>query len=310
MRSVSVLLPSYNEGDNLAEVIDEIRSVLESEQIDFEVVVVDDGSTDDTTKVLASIAGVDPRVRSVRLRRNFGKSIALAAGFREAKGKTVVLMDADGQDDPHEIPKLLAALDAGLHLVTGQRATRRDRFVKRNTSILFNSVTSRVTGVPGRDFNSGLKAMRREVAEQLNMYGEMHRYIPVLAFWTGFRVGEVPVNHRTRLHGVTKFGGARFLRGFLDLLTVQFLTRFTARPLHLFGPIGIVLGAAGSGLLAWMAVDKILGHGVGQRPALLAGIFLVVVAVQIFSIGLLAEFLAHVKGRVDVTGMIERDIQE
>jgi hypothetical protein len=175
--------------------------------------------------------------------------------------------------------------------------------------VLFNSVTSRVTGVPGKDFNSGLKAMRREVVEQLNMYGEMHRYIPVLAHWAGFRVGEVPVNHRPRAHGTTKFGGARFLRGFLDLLTVQFLTRFTARPLHLFGSIGIALGTAGGALLAWMAVDKIMGHAVGSRPALLAGVLLVVVAVQIFSVGLLAEFLAHSRGRADITAMIDKDPQ-
>jgi len=307
VKSLSVILPSYNEAENLPEVIDELRSVLEAEGLDFEIVVVDDGSTDDTTKVLTTVCGLDPRVRSVRLRRNFGKSIALSAGFKETDGRVVLLMDADGQDDPHEIRKLLAALDGGLHLVTGRRATREDRFIKRSTSVLFNSVTSRVTGVPGRDFNSGLKAMKRDVVDQLNMYGEMHRYIPVLAHWAGFRVGEVDVNHRPRKHGTTKFGGARFLRGFLDLLTVQFLTRFTARPLHLFGTLGIVLGAAGSALLGWMAVLKIMGHGVGSRPALLAGVLLIVVAVQIFSVGLLAEFLAHSRGRLDVTPMIDHD---
>ena len=158
-------------------------------------------------------------------------------------------MDADGQDDPDELPRLLAALDGGLDLVTGRRAVRNDRFIKRNTSKLYNGVTAKVTGVPGKDFNSGLKAMRRELADSLEMYGELHRYIPVLAVWNGFRVGEVDVEHHERLHGTSKFGRARFWRGFLDLVTVKFLTTYTARPFHLFGGIGFVIGFIGIGLL-------------------------------------------------------------
>jgi glycosyltransferase involved in cell wall biosynthesis len=289
MNRASVLLPSYNEADNLAEVI-----------------VVDDGSTDDTRRVLAKVAEAFPDVRSVHLRRNFGKSLALQAGFHEARGDVIILMDADGQDDPHEIPKLLEALDGGLHLVTGRRVTRRDRFIKRVTSRLFNAVTAKATGVPGRDFNSGLKAMRRDVVDSLNLYGELHRYIPVIAHWAGFRVGEAEVVHRPRLHGTTKFGGARFWRGFLDLLTVQFITRFTARPLHLFGGLGMLLGFVGTGLLAWMTVIKIMGHGVSDRPALLAGILLVIVAVQLFSIGLLAEFIAHSRGKIDASQLVDK----
>lgn len=165
-----------------------------------------------------------------RLRRNFGKSIALQAGLGASRGKTVVVMDADGQDDPKEIHLLMKALDDGLDLVTGRRTPRRDRFAKRLTSRLFDAVTARVSGIPGRDFNSGMKAMHRQVADNLKLYGELHRYIPVQAYWAGFRVGEVSVNHRPRRGGVTKFGGARVWRGFLDLLTVQFLTRFNARP--------------------------------------------------------------------------------
>lgn len=306
IETISVVLPSYNEGENLPEVVKELCEELESSGWQFELVVVDDGSVDDTRQVLTSMQLENHHVRAVRLRRNFGKSIALRAGFEFATGQVIVLMDADGQDDPAEIPKLLRALEGGLDLVTGRRAMRQDRVVKRATSRLFNAVTARVTGVDGRDMNSGLKAMRRDVADSLNLYGELHRYIPVLAHWAGFRVDEIPVHHRPRLHGMTKFGGARFWRGFLDLLTIQFLTRFTARPLHLFGGIGLVLGAGGAGLLTWMGVLRILGHGVGERPALTGGVLLMVVAMQFFSIGLLAEFFAHARGKVDVKQLIDR----
>jgi Glycosyl transferase family 2 len=208
-----------------------------------------------------------------------------------------VLMDADGQDDPRQIPRLLAALDADdrLDLVTGRRAVRNDRFVKRTTSRLYNRATSLVTGVSGRDFNSGFKAMRRELATGLELYGELHRYIPVLAQWRGFRVGEVDVEHQPRRHGVSKFGRARFWRGFLDLITVKFLTTYTGRPFHLFGGLGLVMGLAGSGLLTWMLVERIMGEQVGTRPALMAGVLLVVVAVQMVMLGLLAELSVYLR---------------
>jgi glycosyltransferase involved in cell wall biosynthesis len=232
-------------------------------------------------------------VRAVRLRRNLGKSAALQIGLREATGERIVLMDADGQDDPAAIPGLLRALDDGLDLVTGRRADRQDRFVKRSTSRLYNAMTARVTGVEGRDFNSGLKAMTHDVAESLELYGELHRYIPVLAAWNGFVVGEVDVNHRPRLHGETKFKKARFWRGFFDLVTVKFLTTYTGRPFHLFGGIGFGLSTIGSGLLAWLLFTKISGHAIGERPALLAGVILLLVGVQLLSVGLLAELIVH-----------------
>ncbi len=294
---MSVVLPAYNERDNLAELVPEAGAALRGAGVTFEVVVVDDGSTDGTAELMRELES--PDVVNVRLRRNAGKSAALSAGLARAQGEYVVLMDADGQDDPRQIPRLLAALDAddGLDLVTGRRAVRHDRFVKRTTSRVYNRVTSLVTGVDGRDFNSGFKAMRRELAVGLELYGELHRYIPVLAHWQGFRVGEVDVDHHERRHGASKFGRARFWRGFLDLITVKFLTTYTGRPFHLFGGLGVLMGVAGSGLLAWMLVEKLMGNPIGTRPALLAGVLLVVVAVQMVLLGLLAELSVHLRRR-------------
>jgi hypothetical protein len=207
------------------------------------------------------------------------------------------------------VPRLLHHLEAeNLDCVTGRRAVRNDRFIKRTTSKLYNGVTAKVTGVPGKDFNSGLKAMTRELADTLEMYGELHRYIPVLAVWNGFRVGELDVEHHERRHGTSKFGRARFWRGFLDLVTVKFLTTYTARPFHLFGGIGFVIGLVGSLLLAWMGVSKILGHDIGTRPALQLGVLLVVVAVQMLSLGLLGELMVNLRRRRNLDATAEGDL--
>jgi glycosyltransferase involved in cell wall biosynthesis len=296
---VSVILPAYNERDNLAELVPDTVGVLRGHGLTYEILVVDDGSTDGTNELMREL--VSAEVVSVRLRRNAGKSAALGAGLARARGKYIVLMDADGQDDPREMLRLIAALEADDHLdlVTGCRTVRHDRFVKRTTSRLFNRVTSIVTGVPGRDFNSGLKAMRRELATSLKLYGELHRYIPVLAHWRGFRVGELEVEHHARRHGKTKFGSARFWRGFLDLITVKFLTTYNRRPFHLFGGAGVVLGLMGSCLLAWMLAERLLGYQIGTRPALLAGVLFVVVGVQLVVLGLLAELSVHLLHRID-----------
>ena len=290
-----LLLPAYNEGDNLREVVTEALSVLTGAGYPAAVIVVDDGSTDHTGEVLAALSAVDDRVTAVRFRRNCGKSAALRAGLARADADIVVMMDADGQDDPAAVPALVEALRGGLDLVTGRRAVRQDRAVKRYTSKLYNRTTAALTGVPGHDFNSGLKAMTREVAASLVLYGELHRYIPVLAHWAGFRVGEVDVNHRTRRHGTSKFGGNRFWRGFFDLITVNFLVRYNARPLHLFGAAGVLLGGVGAALLGWMLVLNLAGEKVGSRPALMAGMLLVILAVQILSLGLIAELVVHTR---------------
>jgi len=295
---VSVVLPAYNEHDNLVELLPETAQVLDDASLTYEIIVVDDGSTDATAAMLSECTIAS--VTGLRLRRNAGKSAALDVGLSNARGEYVVLMDADGQDDPREIPPLIAALDEdGLDLVTGRRAVRNDRFVKRATSRLYNLVTRLVTGVAGHDFNSGLKVMRKEVATNLGLYGELHRYIPVLAQWRGFRVGERDVEHHARRHGTSKFGRTRFWRGFLDLFTVKFLTTYTGRPFHLFGGTGLVMGLVGIGLLVWMFVERLLGHAIGTRPALIAGVLLVVVAVQLVMLGLLAELNVHLRRSSD-----------
>jgi dolichol-phosphate mannosyltransferase len=302
-----VVLPAYNERPNLAELVPETIGVLQDADITFQLVVVDDGSTDGTAEWIAEHHA--PELTFLRFRRNVGKSAALSAGLARARGEYVVLMDADGQDDPREIPRLLAMLDGDerLDLVTGRRAVRQDRFIKRTTSKLYNRTTSLVTGVDGSDFNSGLKAMRRELADGLELYGELHRYIPVLAQWRGFQVGELDVAHHERRHGESKFGRARFWRGFLDLITVKFLTTYTGRPFHLFGGLGVVMGLVGSGLLGWMLVERIQGHQIGNRPALLTGVLLVVVAVQMISLGLLAELSVHLRRRRNLDSAVEVD---
>jgi glycosyltransferase involved in cell wall biosynthesis len=305
---LSVLMPAYNEAENLVEVIPDIASVLDTMVDSWEIVVVDDGSTDGTRTVMRDLRS--DRVRYIRLRRNSGKSAALSVGLEHAHGKYIVLMDADGQDDPRELPKMIELLESGdVDLVTGRRAIRNDRFIKRNTSKIYNGVTAKVTGVDGKDFNSGLKAMTNELAGSLEMYGELHRYIPVLAVWSGFKVTEVDVEHHERLHGSSKFGAARFWRGFLDLVTVKFLTTYTARPFHLFGGLGFISGFLGTVLLGWMFVSKVVfDHNIGGRPALLLAVLLIMLAVQMLSLGLLGELMVNLRRRIRLDGEAEGDL--
>lgn len=305
-KSLTVVMPAYNEAENLRSLVPETVAALSHDYEVLRVLVVDDGSTDGTRSVMEALTDAHPEVGYIRLRRNFGKSEALRVGLRSVDSDLVALMDADGQDDPHEVKKLRAALDSGIDLVTGRRARRNDRFVKRHTSKVYNAFTQWVTGVSGRDFNSGLKLMRREVADNLELYGELHRYIPVLAVWAGFAVGETDVDHHPRRHGHTKFGHSRFWRGFLDLITVKFLTTYTARPFHLFGAAGVLVGALGTFLLAWMAVSKVMGNAIGDRPALVIGVLLVVVGVQLISLGLIAELFVYQRQVTSLESVAER----
>lgn len=292
-QTLSMIVPALNEAENLVETVPQAIAVLEGMDVDYEVLVVDDGSTDGTPRVMQRLCAEYPHLRSVRLRRNAGKAAALSIGFDLAKNDVFVMMDADGQDEPREIPALLAKLEDGFDLVTGRRETRQDRFLKRHTSQLYNATTAWVSGVPGRDFNSGLKVLRREVAESVDLYGELHRYLPVLADWAGFSVTEVEVEHHPRLHGKTKYGVARFWRGLFDLGTVKFITSYNRRPFHLFGGVGLVSALIGTGLLIWMFVRHVMGLPVGDHPALITGVLFEVVAVQLLSFGLLGELLVY-----------------
>lgn len=292
-QTISMIIPALNEADNLVETIPQAIAVLEGMRVAYEVLVIDDGSTDRTPQVVRSLCAQYPQLRGVRLRRNAGKAAALTIGFELAGNELYVMMDADGQDEPSEIPALVAKLDDGFDLVTGRRATRQDRFLKRHTSQLYNATTAWVSGVPGRDFNSGLKVFRREVAESVDIYGELHRYLPVLAAWAGYAVTEVEVAHHPRLHGKTKYGIARFWRGLFDLGTVKFITSYNRRPFHLFGGVGLISALIGTGLLVWMFIRHVMGLPVGNHPALITGVLFEVVAVQLLSFGLLGELLVY-----------------
>ena len=288
---VSVVVPVFDERESLRPLCDELVGVLAKLGRRYEIVFVDDGSTDGSSEVLADLAAAVPEVVVVRLRRNFGKATALMAGFREASGDAVVTMDADLQDDPAEIPRLLAELEAGADLVSGWKHERRDPWSKRAPSKVFNAVTARMSGVPLHDLNCGFKAYRAEVVHSLALTGDHYRYIPVIAANEGFRVAEVPVNHRPRAHGRSKYGLERYLRGFLDLLTILFIGRFKHRPMHLFGGLGLASIVAGTLICAYLSVLKLLGEGIGNRPLLLLGVLLIVAGIQLFTIGLLSELI-------------------
>jgi glycosyltransferase involved in cell wall biosynthesis len=288
---ISVVIPVHDEERSVALLYDELRSALEPLHTEWEAIFVDDGSTDGTFAALTRLHSGSPNVRVVRLRRHFGKAAALGAGFDQARGDTVVTIDGDLQDDPAEIPRLLAKLDEGFDLVSGWKTRRRDPPPRRVLSRVFNSVTSRFSGVRLHDMNCGLKAYRAEVVHGLRLYGELHRFIPVLAHYRGFRIAELPVNHRPREHGRSRYGIERYLRGFLDLLTVSFIGRYRHRPLHLFGGLGLGLMALGIGILIYLTVDKALGHAIGGRPLLTLGVLLVVVGMQFFSLGLISEMI-------------------
>ncbi len=288
---LTVVVPVHDEELSVGPLFDELRAVMHEVDGPWEAVFVDDGSTDGTFAALTRLHAESDNVRVVRLRRNFGKAAALAAGFEQARGEVVVTLDGDGQDDPHEIPRLLAKLAEGFDLVSGWKARRRDPLTRRLPSRLFNWVTSRVSGIRLHDMNCGLKAYRTEVVRGLNLYGELHRFIPVLAHYEGYRVAELPVNHRPRAHGRSRYGLERYLRGFLDLLTVSFMGRYRTRPLHLFGGLGLLLGSIGFLVLAYLTVLKLGGEAIGHRPLLLLGVLLVVVGLQLFSLGLVGEMI-------------------
>ena len=289
---LSIVIPLYNEEESLRELHQQLKTTVGRMNQRYELLFVDDGSTDKSFQVLRDLKRLDRHIKIIRFRRNYGKSAALAVGFEKAAGNVVVTMDADLQDDPGEIPALKRKLDDGYDLVSGWKRSRKDPLSKTIPSRLFNFVVRVMTGIRIHDFNCGLKAYRRDVIKSVNVYGELHRYIPVLAHWEGFKVGELPVRHRPRRFGKTKFGFGRFWKGFLDLLTVIFTTRYFRRPLHLFGLWGLAALLAGLVISGWLVVDWFFGRtSLSNRPLFLGGIFLVIVGIQFISIGLLGEMI-------------------
>lgn len=289
---LSVVIPLLDEEESLRELYRQIVQAASSLKKPFEMIFVDDGSTDNSFGVLQELHDADSRVKAIRFRRNFGKSAALSVGFHQARGDVIITMDADLQDDPAEIPALIETLEQGYDLVSGWKKRRHDPISKTIPSRLANSVTAFMTGIAIHDMNCGLKAYRKEVVRGISVYGELHRYIPALAHWAGFRVGEKVVQHRPRKYGHTKFGISRLSRGFLDLLTVLFTTRYIRRPLHLFGIWGLISFLIGVIITGYLSVEWFFGRtSLSNRPLFLLGILFIIIGVQFISFGLLGEMI-------------------
>lgn len=292
-KKISVIIPAYNEEQSLPILLDEIEGAL-SGKFEYEIIVIDDGSTDGSFELLQKRAKSDGKIRVSRFLRNYGKSTALSEGFKKARGDYVITLDSDLQDDPNEIPRLIEILESGYDLVSGWKKNRRDPFSKRVPSKFFNFITRILTGIKLHDFNCGLKAYRKSVVKSLDIYGGMHRYIPVLVCKKGYKVTETVVNHRQRKYGTTKFGRERYFHGLFDLMTVLFLNRYTRRPLHLFGIFGLISLISGLGIDVWVLFLKYgFGEPFQKHMALLVfGVLLLILGVQFISIGLLGEMIA------------------
>ncbi len=304
MPDISLVIPLYNEQESLGELYEWIARVMQQESLSYEMIFVDDGSTDDSWQVISELAATHPQVRALRFNRNYGKSAALDAGFRAAGGQVVITLDADLQDSPDEIPALYRMVQKeGYDLVSGWKKKRHDPLSKTVPSRFFNLVTRLISGIKLHDFNCGLKAYRQEVVKNLNLYGEMHRYIPVLAKWQGFsRIGEKVVVHRKRKYGTTKFGLERFIFGFLDLLTITFVSKFRKRPMHFFGTFGVLsflFGFAATAWLVWQKIDAVyiskipVSREVVEQPLFFLALVAIIIGVQLFLAGFIAELLAR-----------------
>ncbi|KKQ48723.1 MAG: Undecaprenyl-phosphate 4-deoxy-4-formamido-L-arabinose transferase [Candidatus Shapirobacteria bacterium GW2011_GWE1_38_10] len=293
MNSLSIIIPAYNEDESLPHLIPEIKDQLKSLNISsWEIIVVDDGSKDRTSAVTGELHNKDKRIKLITFRRNEGKSQALQAGFDFAGGEIVITMDADGQDDPREIGRFIDKINEGFDLVTGWKINRKDSFIKNQTSKIYNYFTNLLVKTKLHDSNCGFKAYKNEVVKSLNIYGELHRYIPALAVASGFSISEISVHHRKREYGVTKFGPGRFIKGGLDLITVAFITKFKYRPLHMFGGLGLIFSAIGFIIgiyLSWLRFGK--GEKIGDRPLLLLAILMIIIGIQITMSGLIGELI-------------------
>ncbi len=294
---ISIVVPLLNEVDSLNELTDQVVEQLRKLNKQFEIIFIDDGSDDGSFEALKRLKANYKAIKVIRFRKNFGKSAALSEGFKRAKGEIVITMDADLQDDPIEIPNLISQLNNGFDLVSGWKKKRNDPITKTAPSKLFNLVTRLLTGIKIHDFNCGLKGYRREVIKAIPVYGELHRYLPVLAHWQGFKVGEIVVTHHARKHGKTKFGARRFFSGFFDLLTVLFITHYGQKPMHLFGFFGLVCIFFGFIISLYLTFIWLQGQGIGHRPLLFLGILLIIVGVQSFSLGLIGDMTSSIQNQ-------------
>mgnify|MGYP003794617649 CR=1 FL=1 len=289
---VSIIIPVLNEEENIRPLVEEITAAMSERS--YEILFVDDGSTDTTVEKILELKSRNSRIRILKLKRNFGKSTAMAAGFDAARGETSITMDGDLQDDPAEIPRFLASRAEGNDIVCGWRSKRNDNIFKRWPSKIYNKMSRRIAGVKIHDMNCGFKAYDTELARSLNLYGDMHRYTPVLGKMNGAKVSEIAINHRKRIHGKSKYGARRIVRGLLDLMTVGFLFSFLERPLHLFGRIGTLISLVGLGICGYLVTLKYAhGEGIGERPLLMLGILLITLGVQLFMLGLLGETIVY-----------------
>jgi len=295
MNGISVVIPVYNEEENVKASYQEVSGVLRSMNMPYEIIFVDDGSKDRTVKTLMEAGHGDPSLRIVEFRRNFGQTAAMAAGFNNTRYDIVVALDGDLQNDPKEIPQMVTRLNEGYDVVAGWRKDRKDKFLSRRLpSMLANKLISYSTNVALHDYGCTLKVMRGDIARGLRLYGEMHRFIPALASEMGAKVVEVPVNHRERKFGKSKYGISRTLRVILDLLTVKFLLGYAKRPIHLFGTVGLVSGFAGTAMLAWITFQRFFQDvPMGNRPVLSLSVMLILIGLQFLVFGLLAELLAR-----------------
>lgn len=291
---VSVVVPLFNEEESISPLTEDIVKAFKNLSSDYEVLFIDDGSTDHSLEVIKNLRKNNKRIRYISFRKNYGKSAALQVGFKNTTGDAIITMDADLQDDPFEIPNLLAELEKGYDLVSGWKKKRNDPFIKKHSSKFFNWVTRIMTGIKLHDFNCGLKAYKSETVKKLNVHGELHRYIPVLADWQGFTISEIVVKHHSRKFGKTKFGISRFFKGFVDLITVLSTTRYISRPMHLFGFLGALSFFAGIIINGYLSYEWIFRKmPLSNRPLLFLGMLLIIVGVQFFSIGLLGEMMLH-----------------
>lgn len=293
--TLSIVIPLYNEEENVRELYGRLKPAMELIGQEYEIIFIDDGSTDNTLSLLQEIQAGDDTVIVLSLRRNFGQTAAFAAGFDYSRGDIIVTMDGDLQNDPRDIPKLLELMKDN-DLVSGWRKRRKDPFLSRRLpSIIANSLISRVTGVNLHDYGCSLKAYRRDVIKNLKLYGEMHRFIPAVASWYGVRIAEVETTHYPRLRGKSKYGISRTMKVVLDLITVKFLQSFSTKPLQFFGPIGLFSGALGFFISLYLSIDKIFsGRAIGGRPLLLLGALLIIVGIQFIGMGLLGEMMVRV----------------